>query len=394
MVDENDRFTGEYKEKELCHRGKGIHHRAFVVCLFNDKGEILLQLRKHKRWDKFWDVSAISHVLHLPTHDESYEEAARRSMKEEVGVGNISLKKVGGFNYFAEYKNNMCENEYCAVFTAHYTGDIMPNTSILYEYKWMKKEQFIEDCLINSALYTPWAILTAKELEKDRKNIPYHIGFIMDGNRRWAKKNNHHQYYGHKRGYEQIESIVDLGIQKNIPIMTFWAFSTENWKRSKEEVSYLMTLFRRFFASGFLKRLMKKGIRLQILGDLEPFPSDLQEKAKKVIEETKNNTQITMNIALNYGGHAEILQAVQKALKAKKKEITEDEFSTYLYTNGQVDPDLLVRTGGEIRLSGFLPWQSTYSELYFTDTLWPDFDESEFEKALEDYATRQRRFGK
>jgi isopentenyl-diphosphate delta-isomerase len=164
VVDDTDTFLGEYKEKELCHRGKGIHHRAFVVCLFNKKNEILLQLRKHKRWDKFWDVTSISHVLHLPDYDETYEQAGRRSLKDEMGITGVALKKVGGFNYFAEHKNDMCENEYCAVLVGTYTGDVFPNSEVLYKYKWMDKKAFITDCKKNPRVYAPWTLFTAELL--------------------------------------------------------------------------------------------------------------------------------------------------------------------------------------------------------------------------------------
>lgn len=164
VVDDQDTFSGVYKEKELCHRGKGIHHRAFVVCLFNHKNELLLQLRKHKRWDKFWDVTSISHVLHLPNHDETYEEAGKRALKDEMGITDVEIKKIGGFNYFAEHADDMCENEYCAVLVGTYTGEIFPNTDVLYTYKWMSKTAFIVDCKKNPRVYAPWTILTANLL--------------------------------------------------------------------------------------------------------------------------------------------------------------------------------------------------------------------------------------
>ncbi len=162
LVDDKDTFLGKYEEKEKCHRGKGIHHRAFVVCLFNEKSEILLQLRKHKRWDKFWDVTSISHVLHLIDHDEMYEEAGRRSLRDEMGIKDVSLRKIGGFNYFAKDKNDMCENEYCAVLVGTYNGEIKPNLDLIYEYKWMNIKAFIADAKKHAFLYAPWTILTAE----------------------------------------------------------------------------------------------------------------------------------------------------------------------------------------------------------------------------------------
>lgn len=163
IVDDKDNFLGEYKEKETCHTGRGFHHRAFVVCLFNKKNEILLQYRKHKRWDKFWDVTAISHVLHQEHYDETYQEAAQRALMAEMGIENIKLKKTGGFNYFAKY-GKQCENEYCAVLVGNYDGEIFPNKNLIYEYRWMDKNELIKDCRKNPKIYAPWTILTAELL--------------------------------------------------------------------------------------------------------------------------------------------------------------------------------------------------------------------------------------
>jgi len=170
LVDEKDTFFGQYADRLSCHTGKGLHHRAFVVVVFNDKKEILLQKRKHVLWDKFWDVTAISHVLHLSNHDETYEEAAHRSLHHEMGIPKITLKNIGGFNYFAEYKNNYCENEYCAVLVGTWEGEIKVNRDIVYEYTWMPVEKFYTDVKQNEKKYTPWAVLTAKFLIKNRKN--------------------------------------------------------------------------------------------------------------------------------------------------------------------------------------------------------------------------------
>lgn len=163
IVDENDVPTGKYEDKGECHFGTGIHHRAFVVLLENEKSEVLLQLRKHVRWDKFWDLTAISHVLHLSDHDETYEEAASRSLIEEMGIRDVKLKKIGGFNYFAKYHSH-CENEYCAVLIGEYNGAVTPNKDVLYEYKWMKKDEFMRDVKENPKKYTPWAEETVKML--------------------------------------------------------------------------------------------------------------------------------------------------------------------------------------------------------------------------------------
>jgi isopentenyl-diphosphate delta-isomerase len=164
IVDENDKPTGKYEDKGECHFGTGIHHRAFVVLLENAKGEVLLQLRKHVRWDKFWDLTAISHVLHLKSHNETYEEAANRSLLDEMGISGVGIKKIGGFNYFAKYHSH-CENEYCAVLIGHFNGEVRPNNDVLYEYKWMMKNDFITDVEKHPELYTPWAIETVQILK-------------------------------------------------------------------------------------------------------------------------------------------------------------------------------------------------------------------------------------
>ncbi|MEN9406843.1 MAG: hypothetical protein RLZZ455_59 [Candidatus Parcubacteria bacterium] len=165
IVDENDVPTGAYEDKGECHFGDGIHHRAFVVLLENSKGEVLLQLRKHVRWDKYWDLTAISHVLHFSEgHDETYEEAANRSLKDEMGIRDVSIEKIGGFNYFAKYHAH-CENEYCAVLVGKYNGEVAANPDVIYEYKWMPKQEFITDVKKNPEKYTPWAIETVKFLE-------------------------------------------------------------------------------------------------------------------------------------------------------------------------------------------------------------------------------------
>lgn len=163
IVDENDVPTGAYEDKGECHFGEGIHHRAFVVLLENSKGEVLLQLRKHVRWDKFWDLTAISHVLHFEDYDETYEEAANRSLRDEMGIDGIKLEKIGGFNYFANYHAH-CENEYCAVLVGQYDGEVAANPDVIYEYSWMPKQEFISDVKNNPEKYTPWAIETVKIL--------------------------------------------------------------------------------------------------------------------------------------------------------------------------------------------------------------------------------------
>ncbi len=223
-----------------------------------------------------------------------------------------------------------------------------------------------------------------------------HVALIMDGNRRWAEEKKLRSLLGHHKGYRQIEKIVDRANKYGIPYITFWAFSTENWKRSDEEVAYLMELFRKALKGNLFKKVMDKGGKIVVLGNLKAFPEDIRTEIIKAVEESRNNTGIQVNIALNYGGREEIVQAVQKIVsdKIKQYEITGDLISQYLYTKNQPDPDLIIRTGGAQRLSGYLPWQSIYSELYFTDTYWPDFEAEEFDKAIEEYKRRERRFGK
>lgn len=221
-----------------------------------------------------------------------------------------------------------------------------------------------------------------------------HVAFIMDGNRRWARKRLLPLAVGHTRGYQAIEPLIAYASKKGIKYLTFWAFSTENWNRDRKEVDVLLQIFRKLFADEIVNRLHKIGVKITVLGNIDAFPKDIADNIKKLIETTKNNTTITVNIGLNYGGRAEILQAVNRLLQDGIKNIDEEIFSSYLYTKDIPDPDLIIRTSGEQRLSGFLPWQSVYSELYFTNVYWPDFNEKEFEKAIEEYTQRKRRFGK
>ena len=221
-----------------------------------------------------------------------------------------------------------------------------------------------------------------------------HIGFIMDGNRRWAKARHLPLAAGHTKGYQVIEPLIISAQKKGIKYLTFWAFSTENWKRDQKEVTLLMQIFRKLFHGNFMKRLHKNGVKINVLGEVDAFPKDIAEKIKELIEITKNNTSIVVNIGLNYGGRFEILRAVNNLIKDQIKNVDEEIFASYLYTKDQPDPDLIIRTSGEERLSGFLPWQSVYSELYFPEVFWPDFTEKEFEKALEEFENRKRRFGK
>lgn len=222
-----------------------------------------------------------------------------------------------------------------------------------------------------------------------------HIALIMDGNRRWAKEHNLPTLEGHRLGEKRIEPLVDTAIEMGISYLTFWAFSTENWHREKREVEFLMKLYRTVLdrkADSF----HKKNVRINCIGNLSLFSSDLQAKTKRWMEQTKNNKLITVNLALSYGGQDEIVRAINKWQKENKKnkELTKDILANYLDSAGQPDPDLIIRTSGEKRLSGFLMWQSEYSELYFTRTYWPDFTPAKFRLAIAEYKRRQRRFGK
>jgi len=232
-------------------------------------------------------------------------------------------------------------------------------------------------------------------MDFDRKNLPKHVALIMDGNRRWAREQGKSPFEGHKLGEERIEPIVDRAIELGISYLTFWAFSTENWKREKEEVEFLMNLFR----EGLHKKVdsfHKKNVRVNVIGNLAMFPDDIQEMVQGWIEKTKNNTTITVNVALSYGGRDEIIRAIKKYQVSgiKYQDLTTENFNQFLDTAGQPDPELMIRTGGQKRLSGFLMWQLEYAEFYFTDLLWPEFTPNEFDKALTWYQEQQRNFGK
>lgn len=229
----------------------------------------------------------------------------------------------------------------------------------------------------------------------DKNKLPKHIAIIMDGNRRWAAKNGLGAVAGHKQAAKKaIEPLVEQAAKLGIPYLTFWAFSTENWKRDKQEVEGLFKIFREVLTDK-VDRLNEKGVRVRYIGDIEKFPADICNKVKEGIEKTKNNQVITVSFALNYGGRDEILRAVKKAICAgvKSEELTEETFSSFLDTAGIPDPDLIIRTGGQLRLSGYLPWQGIYAELYFTSILFPDFSPEELDRAIIDYQERDRRFG-
>ncbi|MBU2635276.1 di-trans,poly-cis-decaprenylcistransferase [Patescibacteria group bacterium] len=228
------------------------------------------------------------------------------------------------------------------------------------------------------------------------KKIPFHLGIIIDGNRRWAKKKGLLFFEGHRKGLNNVQKIGDFCAKKGIKILTLYTFSTENWKRSKKEVSYLMKLIKESLNKKNIQKLHKKRIKLQIIGQKERLSQVLQKKIKEAEELTKNNKERILNLAISYGGRPEIIQAVKNIIKKKipANKITEDLINKNLWTAGLPYPDLIIRTGGAKRLSNFLTWQSAYSEFYFTKKSWPEFTEKDLEKALLDFSHRQRRFGK
>ena len=229
-------------------------------------------------------------------------------------------------------------------------------------------------------------------------NLPEHIAIIMDGNRRWAKLRKLDPRLGHKKGAEVLENMVKYCNKIGIKYLTVYAFSTENWKRSKEEVGALMILLQNYL-DDFSKRADTDNIRIKMLGDRAGLSQGLLKSLDNAIERTKNNTGITFNVAFNYGGRDEIVKAVRKIAEEVKQDkidienIDEALISDNLYTAGIPDPDLMIRTSGEIRLSNFLPWQLVYSEFYFTDKLWPDFTEEDLNEAIDEYNRRNRKFG-
>jgi undecaprenyl diphosphate synthase len=229
--------------------------------------------------------------------------------------------------------------------------------------------------------------------------LPQHVAVIMDGNGRWAKSRGLPRIMGHKAGAQTLKGLLRCCQDWGIQALTVYAFSTENWKRPQEEVNFLMALIRRFLRQE-LKEMVQKNVHIQFMGVLPELPRSLQEEISRSTEATCHNTGIRFSIATNYGGRQEILQAcraiAQKVKEGliKPEEISEEVFEAHLYTAGIADPDLLIRTSGEMRLSNFLLWQMAYSEIYISDTLWPDFDRHEFHRALSTYQQRERRFGK
>ena len=228
--------------------------------------------------------------------------------------------------------------------------------------------------------------------------VPKHSAIIMDGNRRWAKEHGLNAKLGHKEGAENLKRLTRYANKIGIEYLTVYAFSTENWKRSEEEVGALMLLFKNYL-NDLVTAVDTEDIRVKIFGHIESLPKTLQESIYKAIEKTKDNKGTTFCIAFNYGGRDEIIKAVQEIAqdistnKIDINDINENLVSSYLYTKDEPDPDLLIRTSGEIRLSNFLPWQLVYSEFIFVDKVWPDFSEKDLKDAIDTYEKRNRKFG-
>ncbi len=222
--------------------------------------------------------------------------------------------------------------------------------------------------------------------------IPSHVGIIMDGNGRWAEKRGKKRSFGHKEGSKNVDRVVTYAFKRGIKTLTLYAFSSENWARPKEEVDELMKLLKTYFTK-FLSKVIKNDVRLKVIGGRKELSKDLIEVIEKSERDSEKNTAHNLVIAINYGGRQEVVHAVNELI-AKGEEITVDGISKHLYTAEFGDPDLIIRTGGELRTSNFLLYQGAYSELYFTSALWPDFDEKELDLAIASYSERNRRFGK
>jgi len=232
----------------------------------------------------------------------------------------------------------------------------------------------------------------------DNKNIPQHVAIIMDGNGRWAKERNHARTFGHREGVLRVKEIVRVAGELGVKVITFFAFSSENWSRPKREVNILMRYLNNFLDRE-IDKLHKNNIRFRFIGRDEPLPKLVIAKIRKAEELTKNNTGVILVLALNYGSRQEIVDGVKKFSKevqdgkVQLEDLDTETFGNYLYTAGLPDPDLLIRTSGEMRISNFLLWQLSYAEFYFPKVYWPDFHKKEFVEAIEEYQKRERRFG-
>ena len=225
--------------------------------------------------------------------------------------------------------------------------------------------------------------------------IPRHVAIIMDGNGRWARERGLPRLAGHRAGTENLRRIIEACVEFGIQYLTIYAFSTENWARPRDEVEGLMDIMEEVIDRE-VPKLHEQGVQIRHLGKMEGIRPELQKKLREAVELTRNNTRLILNVALNYGGRDEIVQAIRKMMRdgLSSEEVTEERVAQYLYTAGIPDPDLIIRTSGEYRVSNFLLWQGAYAEWYFTPVYWPDFDKEELRKALEEYARRQRRFGR
>ena len=228
----------------------------------------------------------------------------------------------------------------------------------------------------------------------DFGRLPAHVAIIMDGNGRWAANRHLPRVEGHRAGIDAVRDAVETSARLGIPVLTLYAFSMENWKRPRAEVSTLMTLLKRYLRLE-LDTLLKNGIRFKVIGRSDELAPDVREELARAVERTSDNAGMQFNIALNYGGRAEIVEAVRRAMAAgvQPAELDEQRFSSFLYTGGQPDPDLLIRTSGEMRVSNFLLWQIAYAEIWVTETLWPDFRRHHLLEAVVAYQKRDRRYG-
>lgn len=226
------------------------------------------------------------------------------------------------------------------------------------------------------------------------ERIPRHVAIIMDGNGRWAKSRGLPRTEGHRRGTENLRRTLRAAVEFGVEILTIYAFSTENWSRPRREVMLLMSILE-MVIDRELKELNENGVQIRHIGEMDGIDPRLQKKIAYACEYTKNNSQLILNVAFNYGGRDEIVHAIRRMVAdgVAAEQITEERINNYLYTSGLPDPDLIIRTSGEFRVSNFLIWQGSYSEYYSTPTYWPDFDKEEFRKALVEYSRRKRRFG-
>jgi undecaprenyl diphosphate synthase len=242
-------------------------------------------------------------------------------------------------------------------------------------------------------------VLQELPADLDPTRLPQHVAVIMDGNGRWAKKKGKPRILGHQKGVDALKDLLRCCKDWGIPALTAYAFSTENWGRPIEEVQFLMTLFERVLRRE-LQEMMAEDVKIRFVGNLAGLPLSLREEIARSMEDTANNTAVQFTVATNYGGRQEILQACREIASKVQQgylevdRIDEEVFEQHLYTTGIEHPDLLIRTSGEMRISNFLLWQMAYAEIYVTQTLWPDFDRSEFHRALITYQQRERRFGK